>query len=140
MSDNQNKTSKLGLGILIGTVLGGLAAFFFSPESGPENRKKLTKKVEELKKLLEENEIDTKLKEIFGEATIEARDIYLKAKDWLVDELALLEDTIENIDEEKYIKSVEKVMSRISKEVKKDSKQLLKLKKQLLNEWAKMKK
>jgi gas vesicle protein len=42
---DQKKSSKLGLGLLIGSVLGGIAAFFLSPKSGPENR-------EEAKKLL----------------------------------------------------------------------------------------
>ncbi|MBI3366191.1 YtxH domain-containing protein [Candidatus Roizmanbacteria bacterium] len=34
-----SKKSKLGLGLVLGTLLGGLAAFFLSPKSGSENRK-----------------------------------------------------------------------------------------------------
>jgi len=139
MADEQKKSSKLGLGLAIGTIIGGLAAFFFSPKSGKQNREMVAKKVKQLEKLLKEKEVDKKVKEIFGEVTAEAVAIYEKAKEWLVEELAMLEEAVEHIDKEKYMKAVENVMNRVQKEVKKDTKELDKLKKQLLKEWSKMK-
>lgn len=136
---DEKKSSKFGLGLLIGTVLGGLASFFLSPKSGEENREEVVKKVKQLKKLLEEKEIDKKVKEIFGEVSDEAVKIYNQAKTWLIEDLAQLKDAVEHIDKEKYTTAVEKVVKRVHKGVKKDSKQLDKLKKQLMREWEKMK-
>ena len=78
------KSSKFGIGLFIGTLLGGLTALFLSPTSGEENRKLLAKKIKELEKMLEEEHIDKKVKEIFGEVTEEARDLYLKTKKELI--------------------------------------------------------
>jgi gas vesicle protein len=139
MADEQRK-SKFGLGLLIGTIIGGLAAFFFSPGSGEENRKMAEKKLKELRKLLKDADVEKKAKEIFGEASSKAVHIYLQAKEWLIEELAVLKEAVENIDKEKYTKAVEKVVRRVQKEVKKDAKELEKLKKQLMKEWEKLKK
>jgi len=140
MADEQKKSSKLGLGLLIGTVLGGLAAFFFSPKSGEENRELVAKKVKQLEKLLKEKEIDKKAKEIFGEVSDETVKLYNQAKTWLIEELAQLKEAVENIDKEKYTKAVDQVMKKVQKEMKKDAKELEKLKKQLMKEWGKLKK
>jgi len=139
MADKQ-KASKFGLGLLIGTVIGGIAAFFFSPKSGEENRKEVAKKVKELRKLLEDQEVEKKAKEIFGEASSAAVHVYMQAKEWLIEELADLKEAVENIDKEKYTKAVDKVVKRVQKEVKKDTKELEKLKKQLMKEWEKLRK
>src|SRR3990167_1608277 len=45
MSD---KKSKFGIGVAFGAVLGGLAAFFLSPRSGPENREMAKKTMSEI--------------------------------------------------------------------------------------------
>ncbi len=139
MASEQKKSSKLGLGLVIGTVIGGLAAFFLSPKSGGENRAMVAKKVKQLEKLLKEKEIDKKVKEIFGEASEEAVKVYNQAKTWLIEDLAKLKEAINEIDKEKYTTAVEKVVKRVQKEVKKDTKQLDKLKKQLMKEWEKIK-
>ena len=122
-----DKKSKFGLGVLFGTLIGGITALFLSPQSGKKNREAVAKKIDELKKILEEEKVDEKLKEI-----------YHKAKNWLVDELELLKDTVDNIDYEKYKKAVNKVIVRVKKETKKGAKEVEKLKKQLLKEWEKL--
>lgn len=138
MSDQ--KKSRFGLGLLIGSILGAITALFVAPKSGKELRKDVAKKIDELKKLLEEKEVDKKVKEIFDEVTEETKKIYLKAKEWLVEELAQLKDAIDKIDWEDYQKSVNKVIVRVKKETKKGAKEIEKLKKQLLKEWEKLKK
>lgn len=136
----EQKKSRFGLGLLIGTVIGGVIALFLSPTSGKQNRREFMKRINRLKKLLHEKEIDTKAKEIFGEATDEAKNLYVQAKEWLVEELAAMKEAIENIDQEKYKKAVDDVIQKIQKVAKKESKDLEKLKKQLMKEWTKLQK
>ncbi len=57
---NQKKSSKLGLGLLVGTILGGLAAFFLSPTSGPENREEAKKVALKAKGWLKEEVAEVK--------------------------------------------------------------------------------
>src|SRR5574340_1837543 len=106
-----DKKSKFGLGLLIGTVVGGLTAFFFSHKSGPENREEVSE---------------------------EAKKIYKRAKELLEPKLIELKKTVDHIDKEKYMALVEEVMKKLGKEAKKDVKQLEKLKKQLMKEWDKL--
>ena len=129
------KSSKFGIGLFIGTLLGGLTALFLSPTSGEENRKLLAKKIKELEKMLEEEHIDKKVKEIFGEVTEEARDLYLKTKKELIKRLSELKETIEHIDREKYETVVKETVDIIKKEAKKEGKEMEKLKEALLKEW-----
>jgi len=132
------KSSKFGLGLLLGTVIGGITALFLSPNTGEENREIVAKKINELRKLLEEKEVDKKVKEIFGEVTEEAKNLYMRAKEELIEALARLKESIENIDREKYMSVVEDVMKKVQKETKREVKQLEKLKNHLLEEWNKL--
>ena len=137
--DNK-KPSKFGLGLLIGSIVGGLTAFFFSPTTGEENREMVAKKVKELEHLLKEKEVDKKVKEIFDDVTEESKKIYLQAKKWLIEELAALKEALDEIDKEKYLKAVDTTVKKVEKEFKKDAKKLEKLKKQLVGEWNKLQK
>ena len=76
MSD---KKSKFGIGVAIGALLGGVAAFFLSPRSGPENRKMAMQKIDELIKLLKEKKLQDIAVEIYGKATEEGTKLYEKA-------------------------------------------------------------
>jgi gas vesicle protein len=118
MEENQKK-SKFGLGLIIGSIVGAITAFFFSPKSGPENRKMVAKKIKELEKLLKEKEVDKKVKEIFNEVTEESKKIYLQAKQWLIEELAALKKAIDEIDKEEYLKAVNTTVKKVEKEFKK---------------------
>lgn len=135
MSDNK---SKFGWGIAIGTVLGGLAAFFLSPNSGKENRELVAKKVKELEKLLEEKNLDKVVKDIFGEVSEEAKKIFLQAKKDLIKKIAELKETIDNIDKEKFKEMVDEVVNKVQSEAKRESKEMSKLKEHLIKEWNKM--
>lgn len=138
MTDTNKKSSKFGLGVLFGMIVGGITALFLSPGSGEENRAVVAKKIKELQKLMEEKEIDKKVVEIFGVVTDEAKTLYLKAKEELIHGLANLKEAINEIDKEKYIAEVEKVMKKLQKEAKKDVKQMEKLKETLIKDWHKL--
>ncbi|MFA5137004.1 MAG: hypothetical protein WC489_06485 [Patescibacteria group bacterium] len=137
MADDK-KSSKFGIGVLIGTVIGGLTALFLTPTTGEENRKLVAQKIKDLEDLLQDTELDKKVKEIFGEATDEARNLYLKAKKNTIKRLAELKETVENIDREKYEKVVKETIDILKKEVKREAKDMEKLKEALLKEWKKL--
>lgn len=137
MSDS-SKSSKFGLGLLFGALAGGLAAFFLSPTSGPENREMAAKKIKELEKLLKDKDLDEKLKKIFGEATEEAKEVYLKAKKNFIKELAQTKKAIEHIDKEKVEEVAHETVEILKKEVKREGKEMEKLKEELSKEWKKL--
>ncbi len=136
--NSNKKPSKFGLGLIVGGVVGAITALFFSPGSGKENREAVVKKAANLRKLLEEKEIDKKVMEIFGEVSAEAKTIYLKAKEELIAGLSQLKETISEIDKEKYVHEVEKVIAKLRQEFKKEAHQFEKLKEGLVSEWDKL--
>jgi len=137
--DNQKK-SKFGLGLLIGSLIGGLTALFFAPKSGKELRDDVKKKIKELEKLLEEKEIDKKAKKFIGDLSEEAKVWYEKAKNWLIEELAQLKKEIKNINWQEYQRSVTKIVDRLKRDFKKEGKEIDSIRKKLLKDWQKIKK
>ncbi len=100
MSDSKS-SNKFGLGLLFGTIVGGLAALFLSPASGKQNRDLVAKKIKKLEKILADSDVEKKVKEIFGEVTEEATDTYNKAKKEFIKGLAEVKETVEGLDKEK---------------------------------------
>ena len=137
--DNQKK-SRFGLGLLIGSIIGGLTALFFAPKSGKELREDVKKKIRQLEKLLEEKELNKKAKKIVEELSEEAKVWYEKAKAWLIEELVSLKKEVENINWQDYQKAVAKIITRLKKEAKKEGEEIEAIRKKLLKNWQKMKK
>ena len=137
MSDNK-KSSFFGLGVVFGTIIGGLTALFLSPQSGKKNREEVVKKARQLKKLIEQNELETKVKEIFGEVTKEAKEFYLRAKEAVITKLAEVKEKVEEIDKEKYVKLVNEAVKELKKESKYAEKIFEKLEKHLKDDWEKL--
>ena len=137
--DNQKK-SKFGLGLILGSLIGGLTALFFAPKSGKALREDVKKKIKQLEKLLEEKELDKKAEKMVEEVSEEAKAWYEKAKAWLIEELASLKKKVEEINWQDYQKSVAKTITRLKKEAKKEGKEIEVIRKRLLSEWRKMKK
>jgi gas vesicle protein len=135
---NDSKSNKFGLGLLFGTVIGGLAAFFLSPKSGPENQKMVAKKIKELEKLLADSDLEKKVKDIFGEATEETMAVYKKAKKRFIAALAEVKGTVESFDKEKVAEVAHETVEILKKEAKHESKEMEKLKTELSKEWKKL--
>lgn len=131
-------SSKFGLGLLFGTVIGGLAAFFLSPTSGPENQKMVAEKIKALEKLFADPHLDRRVKEVFGEATEEATLVYKKAKKNFIKALAEAKGTIESLDKEKVAEVAHETVEILKKEVKHEGKEMEKLKAELSKEWSKL--
>jgi len=137
MSDSQS-SNKFGLGLLFGTVIGGLAAFFLSPNSGPENQKLVAKKIKELEKLLADSDLDKKVRDIFGEATEESLAVYKKAKKRFIAALAEVKGTVESFDKDKVAEVAHETVEILKKEAKHEGKEMEKLKNELSKEWKKL--
>jgi gas vesicle protein len=141
MSDKK-KSSNLGVGIAVGTAIGAAAgaaaALLLAPQSGKKTRKDIQKKVNVLRKKLEDAELDEKVKDIFGDVTDEAREIYKGAKEGLIHRLADLKEAVEDIDYGKYQDAVEDVVTVARKKLSHHIKDADKLKNNLLKEWKKL--
>ena len=134
----QKKSSRFGLGVLIGTIVGGLTAFFLSPKSGKENREEVLKKIQELKKQIEKMEIDKKVKEIYGEVTEDGKKVLLKAKKQLLIKVDDLQKKWEEFNYEKYLKMVEETIEEVKSETKGTAEKLIKLKELFVKDWNKV--
>jgi len=137
---NNQKKSKFGLGLIIGSLIGGLTALFLAPKSGKEMREDVRKKIKELEKILAEKELDKKAKKIIEDLSEEAKVWYEKAKGWLIEELASLKKKVEEINWQDYQKAVAKIIARLKKEAKKEVKEIEVIRKKLLKNWQVMKK
>ncbi len=138
--DDQNKSSKFGLGVVVGSILGGLAAFFLSPGSGEENREAVMKEIKHLKKEIDDMEIEKKVKEIWGEVSEDGMKIYKQARKEVLKGLDEFEDKWEDFDKEKYMKMVGEVVEDMKVEMPKAAKHFEKLKDSFMQDWEEMSK
>lgn len=135
---NDKKSSIFGLGVVIGSVLGGLAAFFLSPKSGKENKEMVLEKLEALKKMLVASEAAHKIKEIYGEVSQDSVKLYNQMKKKLIKRIEELKEKVEDIDREKYTRMVEDVADEVKKDTKTTAEKLAKIKESLLKDWHKL--
>ena len=122
-----DKKSNFGLGVMLGTIIGGLTAFFLSPKSGPENREMAKAKIAALKKTLEEHKVPEKLQEIYGEVTDEGKKAFLIAKKELEKKLSQLEESFANMDKKKYLKLVDEAMKKVKEQTKETAERINRL-------------
>jgi len=134
------KSSKFGLGLIIGSLIGGITALFLAPKTGKQMRADVKVKIKKLEELLKEKEVDKKAKQLMDELSNEAKVWYEKAKSWLIEELAQLKKEVEKINWQDYQKAVSKTINRLKKEAKKEGKEIEAIRKKLLKNWQKMKK
>lgn len=135
MGDQSSTAKKIGFGVVLGTLLGGIAAFFLSPKSGKENREMVVKKYGEVRQWLEDQNIDARVQEIFGEVSAEGRILYTEVRVELLKLMNQVKDTLDTFDTEKYVALVDEAIGHLKKEVKSDTKKVEQLKKQLISEW-----
>ncbi len=129
----ENKSSKFGLGMLIGVMVGAVAGVLFAPQEGEKTRK-------ELEKLVKEKDIDSKVKEIFGTVSKKSREMYKEARKELIEKMIEFKGGWKKIDKKAYQKIVEEVIQGFKEDPKKGVKSLAKLKKKLLSDWKKIQK
>lgn len=137
MTDNK-KPSFFGLGVVLGTILGGLAAVFLSPKSGKENREAVLKKIGDLKKDIEKMELDKKVREVWGEVSEDGKKTFTKAKKSLLKKFDELQDKWEDFDREKYLKMVENSVDEAKEGTKETTEKIVKLKELFVKDWNKV--
>ena len=137
MADNK-KSPLFGIGLAVGAVLAGLAAFFYNPISGEKHREQVEEKIKEFEEMLREKEIDKRVKEIYGEITAEVKARYLQTKKMLVKRLAVLKVKIKKIDKEKYLELVNEIVEEVKVEFQHTEEIAKKLKDQLVEDWKKI--
>ena len=130
-----NKKSPFGVGIIIGAVLGGVAAYFLSPKSGKENREMAKQKLDEMKKRVEGKSIDEIVKEIFGMASEEGEKLYTRARNDLNARLDILQESIDEIDRGKYKNIVDEVLENLKNETEITKDRLSRLQEYLMDRW-----
>lgn len=108
-----NRKSKFGLGVILGAAAGAVAGLFLAPKSGKENRKMVSKKIAEIRKIIEEKEVDKKVKQIFGDSSKASQELFLKTKDEMADRLGKLNVALSAVDRTKYTKMVSNVVERV---------------------------
>lgn len=136
MTDDKNSSTKFGLGVLLGTVIGGLTAFFLSPSAGPENREMVTKKFKKVMKWLEEADIPSHIIEIYGEVNDEGMKLYKATRKDLAKRMKKVEKLLNEFDAEKYKAMVEESVDAVKTEADETAKRADKLKKYLLKKWT----
>ncbi len=130
-----NKKSPFGVGVLIGAVLGGVAAYFLSPKSGKENRTMAKEKIDEIKKRVEGKRLDEIVKEIFGMASEEGEKMYTRAREDLNSRLDMIKESINEIDRGKYSSIVEEVIENLKNEGEVHKERLSRLQEYLMDRW-----
>ncbi len=126
------RKSNLGLGIIIGAAIGAVTALFMSPKTGKEMRKVAGKKIKKLKKMLDDGELQDRIKYMYGEVTDESMRIYREARTELIKKIDAVK---EEIDDKKYAELVDEVMEQLKTQASIAKDKLVTLKGQLMDEW-----
>lgn len=126
------KKSNLGIGIVIGAALGAIAATFITPKTGKEMRKVAGKKINKLKKMLDEGELQERITYMYGEVTDESMRIYREARTELIKKIDAVK---EEIDDNKYAELVNDVIEQLKTRATVAKDKLVTLKGQLMDEW-----
>lgn len=139
------KTSKFGLGMVMGAVAGALAGLFLAPKPGRELQEDakqlagdLQKKAKKIRKELEDKEPEEAVKLIFGKVSEESMKLYDSAKDQVAEELAMLKENYQDVDKEKYKKLVQSATRKVKKDRTVPETQLKKLIKYLESDFKKL--
>lgn len=135
---NQKSSSKLGLGVVIGAVTGVVAGLVLAPKSGKKLRSDVAKRAREIRKKMEENNVDEVVQNIFDDVSDKTIAIYNTAKDMISEKLAEVTEPISKIDKNKYSKVVSDVVNVVRKDKGVAEETLVKLKKYLEDDYAKL--
>lgn len=125
-----HKKNNLGVGVVIGTIIGGVAAFLLSSK---ENRELAKRKLNELKLMWQDEKTQEKVREIFGTVTEEGKKAYAIAKTEITKRLDAM--GVDEVDRAKYRVMVEDALDVVRRETKETTDQLAKLRDYLMTRY-----
>jgi gas vesicle protein len=128
-------SSKMGLGLVVGMVLGAIGGIFLAPKSGKENRDAVAKKFGEMKDAMESGEMREKVQEVFGDLSDESVRLYTNAREGVLKGI----EEVKNMDGDDYARMVQNVIDKVKEGSKVHGDKLMKLKEQLVKDWPLMK-
>ncbi|NTU46444.1 hypothetical protein HGA88_02360 [Candidatus Roizmanbacteria bacterium] len=134
------KSSKFGIGLLIGATAGALAALFLTPQSGKENKELVKKKYEEFLKMLEEHEVEKKTKVIFGDVTEEGTKLYEAARVRLSEKMKEVQKVSKDMDREEFVQLVGDTLAQVTEEAKASLPKIKQLQDYFVDQWEELKK
>jgi len=135
----EKRSSNFGIGLLLGAIGGALAGLFLAPKAGKLLRQDAKKKYAKLLKVMKDNEVDKKVKQVFGKVTKESKKLYIEVKEELMVALANLKEQVEEIDRPTYVKKVEETIGKLKSPLSKQSVTAAKkLKDSLSKDWDKL--
>lgn len=137
MNETKKSGTTFGLGLIIGTVLGGLTAFFLSPKSGKENREEVLARLREFKTSLDEADIPAQVKEIYGESTREGIKLYTQVRKELSQKYNGIKEKIDGFDPDTYSALIEDTVEHVRAELGETAERASKLKNYLVKNWSK---
>lgn len=134
----EKKSSRFGLGLILGTISGALAGLFLAPKSGKKLRKEATETYEQLRKLFEEREPEEVVQEIYGKVSEKSKKHFKKTRRILLLKLADLRVGVAAIDRKRYLKVVREVVDEARREQALPEDGLKKLGKYLEDDYKKL--
>lgn len=135
---NQEKSSKFGLGMIVGLISGALAGLFLAPKSGRRLRANVLKKARQIRKQLEDTNVDEVINEIFENVSEQSRTLFFQIKDTISVQLAELQESVENIDKEKYLRVVRSVLDQFREKKELTEDQIERVKRHLEEDFVKL--
>lgn len=116
------RSSKFGLGVMLGALGGAITGLFLAPKAGKELRKDAQKLYEDISTNPEEA-----VKAIFGKVTDESMHLYTTAQKEVTAQLANLSENYKNLDTAKYKEVVKQAVDNVKADKKLPEEQLHKL-------------
>jgi len=137
-----SKSGKILMAGLIGALAGAIGGLLLAPKSGKETRSDLIKLRDSIRDQIKNTveETESKVIEVFGQATKEATDKYKEIRTAVIDKVAALKAAGNEIDKEKYAAVVEKVVDDFSDDLIASKTSVIKMATQLKKDWEKIKK
>lgn len=135
MNMDDKKASRFGLGLVIGSVIGSIAGLLLSPRTGKQNRAMFNKKMKEWKKMMESGELESKVKEIFGDVSDESVRMYATVREQVMQGI----ETLKHMDGDDYARMVQNVIDEVKKGGKLNAVKMRRLKESFIKDWPHMK-
>jgi gas vesicle protein len=133
MSDSRD--SKSGVGFLLGLIIGAVGGIFLAPKSGKENREVASKKLNEMKDMIQNGEVKENIEKIFGNLSDESVKMYNNVHDEVLERV----EEMKTMNADDYAAMVQDVIEKVKEGSRIGAEQLKKLKDQFIKDYPEVK-